>query len=102
MLNSLIVLPCGRRVSPDALWEQAALVHETNGREFHAGHDDFDSMQERHDAMTAAGLTVLHSSPRQLRDDAARVVAQVEACYLRGAGKGLPPGIVILRRDAAA
>jgi hypothetical protein len=100
LANPLLELPDGRRVSPDALFVDAGLVHETNGRSAHAATDLFESMQERHGAMTAAGLTVLHSSPYQLRNEADRIVAQVESCYLRERGKGLPPGVTILRASA--
>lgn len=97
VLNALLGLPDGRKVSPDALWTEAGLVHETNGREYHAGEDDFEDMQSRHDAMTAAGLTVLHDAPRQLLRDGARILDQVETCYRRDAGRGLPPGVHLLR-----
>jgi hypothetical protein len=101
LYNCLLQLPSGRKVSPDLLIEEAGLVHETNGREPHAEEDDFDSMQERHDAMTAAGLTVLHNSPRLIANDRKRVLLELEQCYSRDAGKGMPPGVVILRRNAA-
>jgi len=102
LYNCLLRLPDGRKISPDLLLEEAALVHETNGRESHFDEEDlFDSMQERHDTMTVAGLTVLHNSPRLIQSDGARVLADLEACYLRDKGKGLPPGVVILRRNAA-
>jgi hypothetical protein len=97
LLNALLGLPDGRRVCPDALWVEAGLVHETNGREHHAGEDDFEDMQSRHDAMTAAGLTVLHDAPRQLLREADRILDQVETCYRRNAGRGLPPGVQLLR-----
>jgi hypothetical protein len=100
LVNALIELPGGRRLSPDALFAEAALVHETNGRGAHAATDVFDGMQERHDAMTAAGLTVLHSSPYQLRNEPERILAQLETCYLRDRGKGLPAGVTILRSSA--
>lgn len=99
LYNCLLELPDGRRVSPDLLIEEAALVHETNGRKPHFEHeDDFDDMQARHDAMTVAGLTVLHNSPRLIAREGRRVLADLEHCYLRDAGKGLPPGVRILRR----
>jgi NADH:ubiquinone oxidoreductase subunit F (NADH-binding) len=47
--------------------------------------------------MTTAGLTVLHSSPHQLRTEPQRIIAQVEACYLRDRGKGLPAGVKLVR-----
>ena len=102
LYNCLLRLPDGRKISPDLLLEEAALVHETNGRRPHfEDEDEFDSMQERHDAMTTAGLTVLHNSPRLIRSDGPRIIRQLETCYLRDAGKGLPPGVVILRRQAS-
>ena len=58
-------------------------------------------MQERHDVMTTAGLTVLHNSPRRIDRDGGTVLKELETCYLRDRGKGLPPGVVILRRGAA-
>ncbi len=98
LVNPLLRLPGGRRVSPDALFEGAGLVHETNGRAPHADEDPFEDMQARHDAMTTAGLTVLHDSPRQLWRERQRVRAQSEQCYQRLAGRGLPPGVSMLRR----
>ncbi len=97
LLNSLLLLPNGRKVSPDALWRDAGLVHETNSREHHAGEDLFDDTQSRHDLLTEAGLTVLHDSPRQQQREPERILRQLESCYLRLAGSGLPPGVVLLR-----
>jgi len=102
LYNPLLLLPDGRKISPDLLIKEAALVHETNGRRPHFDEEDaFDSMQERHDAMTTGGLTVLHNSPRLIGRDGLRILEQLETCYLRDAGKGLPPGVVILRPHAA-
>jgi hypothetical protein len=97
LLNCLLQLPSGLLISPDALYNEAGLVHETNGRSVHAGEDSFESMQSRHDAMTAAGLTVLHNSPRRLRVAGATVIREVEQCFLRDQGRGLPPGVIIRR-----
>jgi hypothetical protein len=72
-------------------------VHETDSREYHEGEDFFDDTQSRHDAMTTADLVLLHDSPRQQRLESDRILAQVETCYRRHAGRGLPPGVVLLR-----
>jgi hypothetical protein len=102
LYNCLLRLPDGRKISPDLLIKESALVHETNGRRPHFEEEDaFDSMQERHDVMTTAGLTVLHNSPRLIDREGARVLKQIETCHLRDDGKGLPPGVVILRPHAA-
>ena len=56
-------------------------------------------MQERHDAMTTAGLTVLHNSPRRIRARGETVLREFEACYRANAGRGLPPGVLLLPED---
>lgn len=101
LVNPLLELPSGRRISPDTLFLEAGLVHETNGRAHHAAEDRFDDMQARHGAMSAAGLIVLHSSPRQLLNEPDRVLAEVEACYQRYKDAGLPAGVNLLRDHAA-
>jgi hypothetical protein len=96
LVNPLLELPDGRRISPDVLMPDAPLVHETNGRAFHAGEDTFESMQARHDVMTAVGLTALHNSPRRLRREGLRVMDEFLTCYRRLAGQPLPPGVRLL------
>ena len=43
--------------------------------------------------MTEAGLTVLHNSPQRIWSRGREVIAQIERCYARLAGRGLPPGL---------
>jgi hypothetical protein len=95
--NSLIELPDGARFSPDALFPDAAVVHEVNGRQFHAPEPVFDAMQRRNDALVAAGFTVLHNTPRRLRVDPRQVIRELEAVYRRHSGRGLPSGVKLLR-----
>jgi len=102
LCNILLRLPCGRLISPDALFLSSGLVHETNGRRAHARADLFEDMQERHDAMTAAGLTVLHNSPRRLRTSPREVLGEIERCHQRLAGRGLPEGVTIVGPEAMA
>jgi hypothetical protein len=97
LYNPLLQLPSGRRLSPDALIVECGLVHESNGRIAHAEEDTFESMQERHDVMTTAGLTLLHNGPRRLLDSAQLVRSEWQQCARRLLGRGLPPGVVILR-----
>jgi hypothetical protein len=96
-LQRLLRLCDGRLISPDALFLDAGLVHETNGRVAHLREDLFEDMQERHDAMTTSGLTVLHNSPRRLALHGREVISQAERCYLRDVGRGLPPGVTLVR-----
>lgn len=95
--NCVLRLPDGRQVCPDAIALDAGLVHETNGAVAHRRADLFADMQERHDAMTAAGLTVLHNTPARLSREPRRVIAEFERCYDRLRGRGLPDGITVVR-----
>jgi hypothetical protein len=97
LVNPLLRLPSGLKVSPDSLFLDSAVVHETNGRGPHADEDAFESMQVRHDALTAAGFTVLHNSPRSILRESDRVMAEVLVCVSRHAGRGLPAGVTLLR-----
>ena len=99
-LNWLLELPNGRLISPDALYDDAAVVHETNGRDPHGDENPFESMQARHDALTTAGFAVLHNSPRQIRVESRRIITEVESLYSSRRGMGLPPGVKVLRRSA--
>jgi hypothetical protein len=97
LVNPLLRLQSGLRVSPDSLFLDSAVIHETNGRGAHAEEDEFESMQVRHDALTAAGFTVLHNSPRSLLRESDRAMREVLACVSRHAGRGVPEGVTVLR-----
>jgi len=96
LFNARLVLGSGKTVMADALFMDSGLIHETNGRDVHAGPIEFDEMQRRHDLLTAAGFTVLHNTPRRLRDHGAQVLAEVEGCHARLSGRGLPAGAKLL------
>lgn len=102
--NRGLELPDGSVIYPDALWEDAGLIHETNGKLFHSADDDFEQMQRRHDRAVTFGLTALHNTPRRIRGEGREVLYEVEQTWLRLRGRGLPPGVRLLpaapaRRD---
>jgi hypothetical protein len=98
--NVRLRLSSGRVVCVDALIESSAVIHETNGLVAHAREDLFEDMQERHDALTAEGFTVLHNSPCRLRARGRDVIGEVERCHARHAGRGLPVGVTRLATAA--
>ena len=102
LYNRRLLLPSRQIICPDALTPDAPLVHETNGRKAHARHDLFEDMQQRHEIMTGAGLIAFHSSPRRLQLHGAQVIRAMERRYLQEAGKGLPPGVILLPEDGDA
>jgi hypothetical protein len=86
----------GPPICADALWEEAGLIDEVNGRKYHAWGLRFESTEERRARATAAGLAVTGCTPTQLRRDAAAVLARKERAYLRYAGRGMPAGVRLI------
>lgn len=103
--NAEILLPDGRTFIPDALWLEAALIHEINGKRYHsaelAGVNRFEEMHRRSAGLISGGFTVLGSAPTSLGKDGAAIIAELERCYLRDRGRGLPPGVRLLRPGPA-
>jgi hypothetical protein len=96
--NALLRLQTRRLVCVDALFRSSAVIHETNGRVAHAREDLFEDMQERHDALVAAGFVVLHNSPRRIRARGRDVLVELERAHARYDGRGLPDGVEVLVR----
>jgi len=73
---------------PDAWWEDAGVVAEVDSRQWHLSPDAWEQTMRRHDRMGAAGITVLHFSPNQIRNDPGFVVRTIQGAL--GAGRPLP------------
>ena len=82
---------------PDAWWPQAAVAVEMDSKEFHLLPEDWEQTMRRHRRMTAAGLSVLHLSPRQLHAEPRQVLTDIAAA-LR-AGRPVPR--ITMRRSVA-
>jgi hypothetical protein len=82
---------------PDAWWPDKAVAVEVDSREFHLLPDDWEQTMRRHRRMFAAGLSVLHVSPRQLRTEPRQVLTDI-AEALRA---GRPAPRVTMRRAVA-
>jgi hypothetical protein len=83
--------------SPDAWWPDHGLAVEVDSKQWHLSPANWERTMARHRRMSAAGITVLHVSPRQLREQPAQVLADI-AATLR-AGRPLP---AITTRPVAA
>jgi hypothetical protein len=69
---------------PDAWWPQAGVAAEVDSREWHFSPDGWEQTMLRHARMTAAGVLVLHFSPRQVRTAPGEVVAAIAAALRAG------------------
>lgn len=82
---------------PDAWWPDFGVAAEVDSREWHLSPADWEDTMSRHARMSAAGIVVLHFSPRQQHDQPAEVIGTI-ASALRS-GRRLP---AITTRPVAA
>ncbi|MDQ6650748.1 MAG: hypothetical protein M3Z02_11645 [Actinomycetota bacterium] len=80
---------------PDALWLAAGVVFEVDSREWHLGPADWERTMLRHNRMQAAGLCVLHASPRRISAQWPAVVAELRAALRVGLAHGPVPGLIV-------
>jgi hypothetical protein len=70
---------------PDAWWPAAGVAVEVDSKAWHFSSDaDWDQTTRRHTRLTAAGILVIHVTPRQLREEPDRVAADICAALSRG------------------
>jgi hypothetical protein len=69
---------------PDGWWPAAGVAGEVDSRAWHLSPDDWDRTRRRHDLMAAAGIIVLHFSPRELRCEPAKVAQLIRGALDRG------------------
>ena len=74
---------------PDGWWPDAGVAGEVDSRAWHLSPDDWDRTRRRHDLMAAAGVIVLHFSPRELRREPAKVAEMIKGALERGLNR--PP-----------
>ncbi|MBO0831977.1 MAG: type IV toxin-antitoxin system AbiEi family antitoxin domain-containing protein [Actinobacteria bacterium] len=73
---------------PDAWWPDHGVAVEVDSREWHLLPAHWEHTMARDRRMAAAGINALHVSPRQVRDESADVLSEIEAALL--AGRPLP------------
>jgi hypothetical protein len=69
---------------PDAYWPEYGVVVEVDSWQWHSGPEAWAKTLRRHNRLEAAGLRVLHFSPRQIRTEAGDVVSQITAALAHG------------------
>ena len=69
---------------PDAWWPDAGVAGEVDSRAWHLSPEDWDRTRRRHDQMAAAGIIVLHFSPREIRREPAKVARMIQGALERG------------------
>jgi hypothetical protein len=69
---------------PDAWWEAFGVAAEVDSREYHFDEADWEHTMRRHGRMTAAGIRVLHFTPRRIRAEPERVIATIRQTLQTG------------------
>jgi len=83
----------------DAWRPDAGVAAEIDSREWHLSPADWERTMRRHAAMTAHGILVLHFTPRMIREDPARVGAEVRDAIRAGRAR---PALNLRALPAAA
>jgi very-short-patch-repair endonuclease len=81
---------------PDAYWPEHGVVVEVDSWQWHSEPEAWAQTLRRHNRLEAAGLRVLHFSPRQIRTEPGDVISQIAAALAHG-----QPAPGIIARPAA-
>lgn len=68
----------------DAWWPEASVAVEIDSREWHLLPADWENTMRRHDRLIAAGISVIHVSPKQIRTEPAVVVSYISEALRHG------------------
>jgi len=86
----------GRPICADGLWKDAGMLHEVQGREYHAWGQEYESTSARTERVVAAGLVHTGSTPLRLAREGSVVLGNLERTYRLHAGSGMPPGVTLI------
>ena len=92
----------GPDVCVDGLWVDAGLANEVIGKKYHAWGEQYDDTNARKERLQAAGLLVTEATPTRIRRQGNVVLANLEQTYRIHAGRGMPPGVVLIDPPAIA
>lgn len=84
MYNAQLYIGQDFLAQPDAWWPEAGVAGEVDSREWHLLPADWARTMERHAAMTAKGILVVHVTPQQLRAQPGRVAADLRSAIEAG------------------
>jgi very-short-patch-repair endonuclease len=68
----------------DAWWPEASVAVEIDSREWHLLPAHWEDTMRRHDRLIAAGISVIHVSPRQIRTEPDVIVGYIADALQHG------------------
>lgn len=82
---------------PDGWIDEVGLAWQIDSRAYHLSPTSYDATVQRHSAMTAAGIIVVHTLPTQLRTEPETVLEQLRGAYRLAAQRPRPPVTAVIR-----
>jgi hypothetical protein len=70
---------------PDAWWEDFGVAAEVDSREYHFEEADWERTMQRHNRMMAAGVRVMHFTPRRIRGEGDQIIDIIRDTLYQGA-----------------
>ncbi len=93
--------PSGARIGiVDGWWDEVGLAWEIDSKEFHLSPADYERTLNRHSALTAAGVMVVHTVPSRIRRDPVGVLRELTGAYEFASRRPRPP--IQTKRTSAA
>jgi very-short-patch-repair endonuclease len=90
LLNPRLYLGRELIARPDAWWPGHGVTVEVDSREWHLTPEGWERTMRRHARLTALGISVLHFSPRQIRDEPDQVLGAIRAALANRRGQSHP------------
>lgn len=84
MYNPRLYVGSDFLAQPDLYWRDAGVAGEVDSREWHLSPELWARTLERHAKMSAQGIIVVHYTPRRIRTDGARVLAELRSAIEAG------------------
>ncbi|HET7018151.1 MAG TPA: hypothetical protein VFI65_29810 [Streptosporangiaceae bacterium] len=84
MYNPDLYTESGFLARPDLWWKDVGVAGEVDSREWHLSPEQWEKTMARHRRMTAHGIFVLHFSPKQIKAEPRRIVAEFRSSIEEG------------------
>lgn len=89
MYNAELYTESGFLARPDLWWKDAGVAGELDSREWHLLPEHWENTMARGSRMSAHGIIVVHFSPKQVRTEPRRIVAELRSAI--DTGRQRPP-----------
>jgi hypothetical protein len=86
----------GWPICADGLWKEAAMLHEVNGRAYHAWGEQYEKTSARTERVVTAELVHTQSTPLRLSREGSVILVNLERTYLKNLDRPWPAGVQLI------